>query len=129
MEKAKQERLESIGWKVGEFVDFAEFLGLDDTERQIIELRVELGIATRKLRAVRNLTQKALAKQIESTQSRVSKIEEADPEVSLDLMFRAFFALGGTLEDLTSGAVPTVKADLPRTKPKSSAKRLAQQGG
>jgi hypothetical protein len=28
----------------------------------------------------------------------------ADPEVSLDLMFRAFFAIGGRLEDLTVGS-------------------------
>src|ERR1700729_1618293 len=99
MEKDKKERLEKAGWKVGDFADFADFLGLDDVERQLIELRVDLGIATRKLRESKSLAQKAVAKLIESTQPRVSKIWEADPEVSLDLMYRAFFAVGGKLAD------------------------------
>jgi DNA-binding XRE family transcriptional regulator len=125
MEKAKQERLEAAGYWVG---DFAEFLGLDDTERQIIELRLELGIATCNLRVAKNLTQKALAQQIESTQSRVSKIEEADPEVSLDLMFRAFFAVGGKLVDLSHPKpVEAVPAKVFTIKSKPRAKRLAKQ--
>jgi DNA-binding XRE family transcriptional regulator len=128
MEKAKQERLESAGWKVGDFMDFAEFLGLDDTERQIIELRVDLGIATRNLRVAKGLTQKALAKQIESSQSRVSKIEEADPEVSMDLMFRAFFALGGKLADLVGPPAPATQPEAPIAAPKPKARRLARQG-
>ena len=127
MDEAEKKRLEARGYWVG---DFAEFLGLDDTERQLIELRVDLGIATRKLRTSRGLTQSALAKQIESTQSRVSKIEEADPEVSLDLMFRAFFAAGGKLEDLAGPkATQSARPEVPTTKPKPGAKRLAKQGG
>ncbi len=124
MDEAEKKRLEAAGYWVG---DFAEFLGLDDTERQIIELRVDLGIATRNLRAAQGLTQKALAKQIESSQSRVSKIEEADPQVSLDLMFRAFFALGGKLADLVSHQAPATspEAAVPVAKPR--AKRLARQ--
>jgi DNA-binding XRE family transcriptional regulator len=129
MDKDKKERLEAAGWKVGDFADFCDFLGLDDVERQLIEIRVDLGIATRKLREAKGLTQKALAKQIESTQSRVSKIEEADPEVSLDLMFRAFFAIGGKLEDLTSHSTPLPKPEVPAIKPKPKARRLAKQGG
>ncbi len=128
MEKAKQERLESAGWKVGDFADFADFLGLDDVERQLIEHRVELGLATRLIRESKGITQKALAKQIQSTQSRVSKIEEADPEVSLDLMFRAFFAIGGKLEDLTTPPKPTAQPEAPKAKPKPRVKRLAKQG-
>jgi len=46
------------------------------------------------------LTQKALGKQIGSSQSRVAKIESGDPSVSMDLMFRCGFALGSSRRDL-----------------------------
>ncbi len=58
----------------------------------------------------------------------MSKIEEADPEVSLDLMFRAFFAIGGKLEDLTSHSPQPAKPEVAASKPKPKAKRLAKQG-
>ena len=65
----------------------------------MIELRVAVCRAVRRLRAERKMTQQQLALKIESSQSRVAKIEAA-ADASLDLMFSEFFALGGELADL-----------------------------
>ena len=41
-----------------------------------------------------------LARRLGSSQSRVAKMEAADPSVSLDLLVRSLFALGATPRDL-----------------------------
>ena len=127
MDEAEKKRLEARGYWVG---DYAEFLGLTEAERQHVELRIALSSAVRRLRESKGLTQKALGKMIESTQSRVAKVETGTVEVSLDLMFRAFFAAGGKLEDLAAPkATQPAGPEVPATKPKPGAKRLAKQGG
>jgi ribosome-binding protein aMBF1 (putative translation factor) len=123
MDEAKRKRLEAAGWTMG---DYGDFLGLTDAERQHVELRGDLRRAVRRLREAKGLTQRALGKMIGSTQSRVAKVETGTGEVSLDLMFRAFFALGGKLEDLTDPK-PSAKPEVMAERPK--AKRLARQGG
>ena len=129
IDEAEKKRLESLGYSVG---DYGDFLGLTDAERQHVELRGDLRRAVRRLREAKGLTQRAVGKMIDSTQSRVAKVETRTVEVSLDLMFRAFFALGGRLEDLTTPR-PTQPAapDVPtaKTKPRAKPKRLAKQGG
>lgn len=97
MENAKRGALEGAGFHVG---DAKEFLGLSDAESQIVELRVALSQAVRRLRVDHELTQRQVAVRMKSSQSRVAKIEAASPEVSLDLMFSGLFALGGRVEDL-----------------------------
>jgi hypothetical protein len=129
MDEDKKKRLEARGYWVG---DYAEFLGLTEAERQEVELRGVLSDGVERLRVAKGLTQRALGKLIGSTQSRVAKVESGTVEVSFDLMFRAFFAVGGTLEDLvrpkaTQPATPEVPAAGPKPKPR--AKRLAKQGG
>ena len=128
MDEAKRKRLEAAGYRVG---DYAEFLGLTEAERQHVELRIALSKGVRRLRESKGLTQKALGKMIESTQARVAKVETGTVEVSLDLMFRAFFAAGGKLEDLANPSMQPAKPEVAATKPepKSRAKRLAKQGG
>lgn len=97
MNRAKQKRLEAKGWKVG---DAADFLGLSPEEARYVELKVELGQSLRKLREGRKLTQSQLAQRLHSSQSRIAKMEAADPSVSLDLLFRSVFSLGATKRDL-----------------------------
>jgi transcriptional regulator with XRE-family HTH domain len=41
-----------------------------------------------------NLTQKALAAKLKTSQPRVAMMEKGDPSVSLDLLFRALLMLG-----------------------------------
>lgn len=48
------------------------------------------------------MTQIQLAELLESSQSRVAKVEAADQSVSLDLLIRSLLALGATHQDLAS---------------------------
>jgi hypothetical protein len=95
--KLKREALESRGWKVG---TVPEFLGLSEEESALIELRLTLGRSLRDRRTRQGLTQVELAKRLRSSQSRVAKMEAADPSVSVDLLVRSLFALGATPKDL-----------------------------
>jgi DNA-binding XRE family transcriptional regulator len=107
MDERKRKRLEAAGWAVG---DTRDFLGLSEIEQSLIDLRLELAAAIRRLRQEAGLRQEELAGAIGSSQPRMAKVEAAGPGVSLDLMFRAFFAAGGKLADLrgeTSAVVPT----------------------
>lgn len=97
MDKAKQKRLEAAGWKVG---TVAEFLQLSDEEEAVIELRLRLSDSVRRRRTLLGLSQAAMAKRLGSSQSRVAKMESADPSVSLDLLLRALLALGATRRDI-----------------------------
>jgi DNA-binding transcriptional regulator YiaG len=89
MSKPHRERLEKAGWKVG---TAAEFLELSDVEAALVEAKLALGDAVRALRQRGRLSQQDLAKRMGSSQSRVAKVENHDPEVSLDLQLRAIFA-------------------------------------
>lgn len=97
MDRKKKQRLEQAGFRIG---DAEDFLGLTADERQLVELRLAVSRAVRRLREEASLTQADLAKRIDSSQSRIARIEAAAADVSLDLSFRALFALGGTLDDL-----------------------------
>ncbi len=97
MDAAKRRRLRSAGWTVG---SAEEFLGLSAAESAIVELRLRLSDTLRERRTRLRLSQAALAKQLGSSQSRVAKMEAADPSVSLDLLVRALFAAGTTRREL-----------------------------
>jgi len=89
MSKSHSERLEKAGWKVGSAGDFLE---LSDVEAALVEAKLALGDAVRALRQREHLSQQDLARRMGSSQSRVAKLENHDPEVSLDLQLRAVFA-------------------------------------
>ena len=97
MNKVKRKRLQRKGWKVG---DAKEFLGLSDEETRYIDLKVELSRRLRERREACNLTQVEFAHQLQSSQSRVAKMEAGDPSVSLDLLVRSLFSLGASRRDL-----------------------------
>lgn len=97
MNKAKKQALEAAGWV---FMDAEDFLDLTVEERRLVALRVALSRLVRALRERQNLTQIEVAKRLKTSQPRIARIENAASDVSLDLMFRSLFALGGTLEDL-----------------------------
>src|SRR5947208_13410323 len=92
MDTVKRKALEAAGWRFG---DAADFLGMTDEERQLLETRVEAALAVRRQRQARNLSQKQLAGLIKTSQPRIAKIERAAPDVSLDQILRAFAAAGG----------------------------------
>jgi DNA-binding XRE family transcriptional regulator len=93
----RQKQLEATGWKFG---DPSDFLGLSPQEVTVVEMKVSLSKALKKLRGEKGLTQQQLAKLLESSQSRVAKMESADPSVSLDLLIHALLALGVSREML-----------------------------
>jgi predicted XRE-type DNA-binding protein len=97
MEKTKKERLEKRGWKIG---SASEFLDLTPEENRYIELKLALGEHLKKRRRTRRLSQESLAKLLSSSQSRVAKMEAADPSVSLDLLVRSLLALGSSEKEL-----------------------------
>jgi len=103
MDKQKRAALEAAGFRVG---DAEDFLGLTEAERRLVELRVQLSRTVRRLREEQHLTQKQLAAKLKSSQSRVAKIELGAADVSLDLLFRGLFALGGGLPDLSVRGKP-----------------------
>ena len=58
--------------------------------------------AVRERRAKLSQSQAALAKRLNSSQSRVAKMEAADPTVSVDLLLKALFALGATPREVAT---------------------------
>ena len=83
MKKRKRGCIEKAGWKVG---PGTEFLRLSAEGEVLLDLKVALAESLRKRRLERHLTQGALAKLLQSSQSRVAKMEASDPTVSLDLL-------------------------------------------
>ena len=98
MRKRKQRRLEAKRWKVG---TVREFLGLSNEEAAYIGLKIKLAEGLRQRRQQKGLSQLDLAARLESSQSRVAKMEAGDPSVSLDLLIRSLIALGTTERELS----------------------------
>jgi predicted XRE-type DNA-binding protein len=93
MNAATRRRLEAAGWRVG---TAAEFLGLSREEEALIEMRIALSDALKRERRKKRLSQKQLADRLQSSQSRVAKMEAGDPGVSLDLLIQALLEAGAT---------------------------------
>ena len=92
MERAK---LEAAGWTVGTPKDF---LNLTTDEEIFIDMKVALAATLRKRRLYLHMSQVAAAKRLQSSQSRVAKMELADKTVTVDLLIRSILRLGGTRE-------------------------------
>ena len=98
MRKQKQKRLRARGWKMGTVKDF---LGLSYEESAYIELKIKLAAGLRQRRQRKGLSQLDLAAKLQSSQSRVAKMEAGDPSVSLDLLIRSLISLGATERELS----------------------------
>ena len=99
MKKTKRAVLEARGWRLG---SAAEFLDLSPAEAAFVETKLALSRSLRDRRTMQGVSQAALAKRIQSSQSRIAKMEAADPTVSVDLLLRALFALGARPRDVAS---------------------------
>jgi hypothetical protein len=97
MNKTKRTKLAAQGWRVGSAADFLE---LTAEEAAFVETKLALSESLRARRTAQHLSQAALAKRLKSSQSRVAKMEAADPTVSVDLLLRGLFALGATPRDI-----------------------------
>jgi len=96
MDKAKRERLQAQGWRVG---TVAEFLELAPEEASLIEIKLALSKSLRERRE-KQMTQSELAARIKSSQPRVAKAEGGDQSVSIELLMRAMLATGATPKDI-----------------------------
>ena len=99
MRKPKRARLEAAGWAFG---DPRELLDLTDEEVAFIEMKLALSRKLRERRVQERLSQSDFAKRIESSQSRVAKMECGDPSVSIDLLIRSLLALGVSREEVAA---------------------------
>lgn len=97
MDANKQKRLAAAGWDVSSVQDF---LNLDAADMAYIETKLALSRRLRAVREKKNLTQTAVAAALHTSQSRVAKMEKADPTVSVDLLLQALFALGASRKDI-----------------------------
>jgi DNA-binding XRE family transcriptional regulator len=81
-------------------VDVQEFLGLSAQEMALIDLKVSLVRKLKESRKKLGITQKQLAKLIQSSQSRIAMLEGGAPDVSMDLICRALFAVGVSFKEI-----------------------------
>ena len=86
-----RKKLKENGWEIG---TVTEFLGLTPDEEAYIELKLNLSRQLKEQRKICGLTQSMIAIKIGSSQSRIAKADANDPTVSIDLLVRAFFAMG-----------------------------------
>lgn len=91
MKRTKIKLLEKNGWKVG---GVKEFLNLSPDEEEFIEMKLALSRSLQERRLKKNMTQAELADLLESSQSRVAKMEAGDPSVSFDLLVKSLLMLG-----------------------------------
>jgi DNA-binding XRE family transcriptional regulator len=106
MDASKKKRLEKAGWRVGDAQDFLE---LSTAEAEYVEIRASLARALSARRKKLRVTQVEIARRLESSQSRVAKMESGDSSVSLDLMIKSLLRLGASRKELAKvvGTVST----------------------
>jgi ribosome-binding protein aMBF1 (putative translation factor) len=103
MKPNKRRRLDAAGWKAGNVQDF---LGLSDEEAMIVTVRAGLAKALREVRLERRWTQTQLADELGSSQSRVAKMEAADPSVTIDLLVRSLIVSGASGQKIGAAFAP-----------------------
>lgn len=97
MKASKRKKLEAKGWKLGSAKDF---LNLSAEEAAYIELKLALSISLKARRNKQKLSQVEVAKLVKTSQSRVAKMEAADPSVSIDLLVKSLLALGASPKEV-----------------------------
>jgi DNA-binding XRE family transcriptional regulator len=97
MDKNKERQLKAKGYRIG---DTKDFLGLSAEESAYIEMKLALSQALAQKRKQRRLTQLELARKLNSSQSRIAKMEKGDPTVSVDLLVKALLAMGATKKNI-----------------------------
>ena len=97
MRETRQARLKRSGWKFGSADDF---LNLTPEESAYIDLKLSLSDKLKSRRRDHKLTQVELARVLQSSQSRIAKMEAGDPSVSIDLLVKSLLAMGVSKREL-----------------------------
>jgi len=85
------------GWVEGTVKDF---LDLSEADLEYIETRRTLSRLLKEKREALRLSQVQVAARLQTSQSRVAKMEKADPTVSADLLLQSLFRLGLKRKDV-----------------------------
>ena len=99
MKANKRKALESAGWKVG---SADEFLQLSPEESAYVEMKLALSRFLKEKRVKKRISQVAFAEKIQSSQSRVAKMENGDPSVSIDLLVKSLLAIGASKKEMAN---------------------------
>src|SRR5271166_1758727 len=99
MREGERKKFEAKAWRIG---TPKEFLEMSDEEDSYVNLRLKLAEGLRARRQARGITQVGLAQAINSSQSRVAKMEAGDPTVSLDPLVKSLLGLGTTSRELAT---------------------------
>lgn len=97
MKAVRKQRLEAAGFRFGSADDF---LHLSTAESAIVTMRLNLAKAVRTRRQAQHFSQVELAHRLQSSQSRIAKLEAGGSDVSLDLLIRAMLATGAAPRDV-----------------------------
>jgi DNA-binding XRE family transcriptional regulator len=97
MREKKRANLKKAGWKFG---SADEFLNLSPEETAYIDMKLSLSKKLKDRRIDNDLTQVELALAVNSSQSRIAKMEAGDPSVSIDLLVKSLLALGVSRKEL-----------------------------
>ncbi|OQY49175.1 MAG: transcriptional regulator [Candidatus Parabeggiatoa sp. nov. 2] len=97
MDKDKQAKLASKGWKIG---TVNEFLELTPAEATYIELRLALSENLQQRRTQKQLTPSQFAQLLNANPSQIEKLETGEASVSLDFLIRSLLTLGATVKEL-----------------------------
>jgi len=100
-----KKKLEAAGWATGDAKDFLE---LSDAEAAFVDMKLALAADLRARRLEKHLNQTQVARVIGSSQSRVAKMEAADPSVSVDLLIRSILKLGARRSDVAKAVAAPV---------------------
>jgi transcriptional regulator with XRE-family HTH domain len=77
-----------------------ESLALGKRDVRLLAIKRALARSLQERRRRKRLSQAELARLIRTSQSRIARMEAADPTVTLDLLVRSLLALGATRRDL-----------------------------
>ena len=93
MDKERIKKLESVGWKSGDFGDAFD-LSLED--RAFVEMRLAVAREVDRLREEQGVSQRELARRMGTKQPTVSRMLKMPASSTFDSLFRALLALGAT---------------------------------
>ena len=96
-QKSISARMDAAGWKT---VTIAEFLDLTPEDMAFIQVRRTFARAVRNRREVSGLSRTALAETLGLSETQIALMEGNASSISMDVMLRAFLAMGATQNDL-----------------------------
>ena len=126
-----QEKLARIKKMGGGPTTVRDLLDLTDADQAYIDMRLAMSRMVQEARKKLGWNQTQLAHRVGSEQSRIAKVEKADPSVSFDLLIRSLLALQLAPSDIASGLMEIKStAGVPvrsRSRRKAAGKKTAKR--